>query len=81
MTKRTPVTVDPMKCPLCQQSNHCINLACGDAEKACWCNNPDITFPAALLKQVPAELKRKACICQSCAEAHQQQTDQEKQSP
>ncbi|WP_036566554.1 cysteine-rich CWC family protein [Oceanospirillum beijerinckii] len=67
----TPVA--PLVCPICQQNNDCLNLACGDTDKACWCNHPDITFPQDLLDQVPAELKRKACICRNCVEAYQQQ--------
>ena len=62
-------TVDPLLCPLCQQKNHCGNLGAVDAEKACWCNNPDIQFPTALLKKVPQDKKGKACICKSCAQA------------
>lgn len=66
------VNIDPLICPLCQQSNACVNLGSADIDKSCWCNNPDITFPQGLLDQVPRELKRKACICQNCAEAYQQ---------
>ncbi|MGB3665482.1 MAG: cysteine-rich CWC family protein [Bermanella sp.] len=59
-------TVDPLLCPLCQQKNHCGNLAAGDTEKTCWCKSLDIQFPAELLEKVPEDKKGKACICQLC---------------
>ena len=62
-------TADPLLCPLCQQHNHCVNLGAADTEKTCWCNDPAISFPQALLDQVPNDKKRKACICKTCAQA------------
>lgn len=42
----------------------------GGSENKCWCSDDSISFPAELIAQVPGHLKRKACICQSCAEQH-----------
>lgn len=67
-------TVDSFLCPLCQQKNHCGNLGAVDTEKACWCNNPDIQFPTALLEKVPEDKKGKACICKRCAKAFSNET-------
>ncbi|WP_010324746.1 cysteine-rich CWC family protein [Marinobacterium stanieri] len=65
--------VDPLKCPLCGQGNACLNLGAEDVSRTCWCNDPDIRFPAELLAQIPPEQRRKACICRACALAYQQQ--------
>lgn len=59
--------VDPLICPLCQQKNLCANLGAKDINKTCWCHNTDITFPEALLDQIPSSHRGKACICESCA--------------
>ncbi len=59
--------IDPLVCPLCRQENSCVNLSSQDVEKTCWCNDPAIAFPEALLSQIPDELRRKACVCRSCA--------------
>ncbi|MGK0443485.1 MAG: hypothetical protein ACJA1U_000410 [Bermanella sp.] len=67
--------VDPLLCPLCEQQNHCGNLGAGESEKTCWCNNPDIQFPKALLDQVSVDKKGKACVCQQCARAFSQTDD------
>jgi hypothetical protein len=55
---------DPGKCPLCGAANHC-QLCTADAYKGpCWCAR--VQIPDELLAQVPAELKNRACICQTC---------------
>lgn len=66
--------VDPLLCPLCQQKNQCVNLGVADTEKICWCNDPNIQFPKALLDQVPNEKKGRACICKQCALAFEKNT-------
>ena len=58
-------------CPLCQQNNACGNLAIADNSQSCWCNNPSIRLPKALLETVPEALRGKACICQTCALSYQ----------
>ncbi|MCE2570366.1 cysteine-rich CWC family protein [Motilimonas eburnea] len=63
---------DPLVCPLCGQANACVNLAEKDVAKSCWCNDPNIRFPQELLGQIPAEKRRKACVCRACALAFQQ---------
>ena len=59
--------IDPLSCPLCGQPNLCLNLGVEDVTKSCWCNDPSITFPEELLSQIPAEKRRKACVCKRCA--------------
>ncbi|MBR9829438.1 MAG: cysteine-rich CWC family protein [Oceanospirillales bacterium] len=60
-------TIDPLVCPLCRQENACVNLSSQDVDQSCWCNDPSIQFPEALLAQIPDALRRKACVCRSCA--------------
>ncbi len=57
---------DPLVCPLCGQANGCLNLGAQDVNRTCWCNDPAIVFPEALLASIPAQLRGKACICKSC---------------
>lgn len=65
------ITPDPLACPLCGQANACVNLGDKDVIKSCWCNDPSIKFPEELLSQIPAEKRRKACICKACALKYQ----------
>jgi hypothetical protein len=39
------------------------------SQAPCWCTLEK--FSAELLKQVPPEAQRKACICQACVQASQ----------
>lgn len=72
--KIVKVTPDPLLCPLCGKPNSCINLGAQDIEKTCWCNDPTIKFPEALLSKIPPELRGKACVCKTCVlNFHQQQ--------
>ena len=57
--------VSPSVCPLCGESNACA-MAAGDSEP-CWC--AEETFPEELLARVPAEQRKKNCICRRCLEA------------
>lgn len=68
MTK-TKSDIHQQLCPLCQQKNQCANIDASDENKTCWCHDPDIQFPKALLDQVPKQIKGKACICQQCAKS------------
>lgn len=61
--------IDETKCPLCGNENRCLNVQDGRPENNCWCNNDNINFPPNLINRVPVSLKRKACICQSCAKS------------
>jgi hypothetical protein len=54
-------------CPLCGGANACAVAATGDFNTPCWCRG--VTFTAELLASVPDEMKGRACICRSCAEA------------
>ncbi|MEW6982447.1 cysteine-rich CWC family protein [Colwelliaceae bacterium 6471] len=67
----TNTVIDPYTCPLCKQQNECLNLSTADVDKACWCNDPTIKFPAELLQKVAEEAQGKACICKACALAYQ----------
>ncbi|MFO6423443.1 cysteine-rich CWC family protein [Motilimonas sp. KMU-193] len=61
---------DPLLCPLCGQTNRCVNLAEIDVAKSCWCNDPTIRFPQELLAQIPADKRRQACVCRACVLAY-----------
>ena len=65
--KINAIQPNPLVCPLCGQANGCLNLGAQDVNRACWCNDPAIKFPQALLAQIPPQLRGKACICKSCA--------------
>ncbi|EGR4411247.1 hypothetical protein DDN06_17615 [Vibrio cholerae] len=58
---------DPLSCPLCGETNSCVNQGDKDVAKLCWCNDPTITFPEELLSQIPSNRRGKACVCKSCA--------------
>lgn len=71
-------TVDPAVCPLCGGPNGCamapspgepagtpVSACSGDAQ-ACWC--ADVHFEPSLLARIPAEARRRACVCRACAE-------------
>ena len=57
---------DTACCPLCGQPNRCV-MAAGQDKEPCWCSEAE--FPQALLDQVPAEAREKACICKACVDA------------
>ena len=57
----------PELCPLCNKDNACLNLSDEASTKTCWCMNPKIQFPEALLTNIPDSQKGKACIRQACA--------------
>ena len=62
-------TIDPILCPICQQPNVCAMekaKATGTKPERCWCM--DAVFTPAVMDQVPAAAKGKACICAKCAE-------------
>ncbi|MDC0610392.1 cysteine-rich CWC family protein [Vibrio sp.] len=65
------VAPDPLICPICGKANHCVNLGAADVEKTCWCNDPNITFPEALLSKIPPDKRHKACVCKACALEYQ----------
>ena len=65
MNERKPQAVERSFCPLCGNPNQCA-LAAGDLSQPCWCTG--VTFPAAVLGQVPEVQQRVTCICRRCAE-------------
>ena len=67
-------TIDPCRCPLCGQANHCAmeDKANAQPQTPCWCTREQ--FSAALLRQIPDAAKGKACICQACVQKAAQAT-------
>jgi hypothetical protein len=59
--------MDAGRCPLCGQPNDCQLCADAACKGPCWC--AQLVFPEALLAQVPAELRDRACICRACMES------------
>lgn len=59
-----PVRTDPLRCPLCGQSNQCA-ITAGLAPESCWCMTTDIA-PAALAA-IPEAQRRQSCLCPRCA--------------
>ncbi|MEG3001963.1 MAG: cysteine-rich CWC family protein [Comamonas sp.] len=59
-----PVPVDPLRCPLCGQSNQCA-ITAGLAPESCWCMTADVA-PAALAA-IPEAQRRQSCLCPGCA--------------
>lgn len=55
---------DPLRCPLCGQSNQCA-ITAGLPPETCWCMTGTIS-PAAL-EAIPDALRRQACLCPRCA--------------
>jgi hypothetical protein len=58
---------DAGRCPLCGQPNGCQLCTVADYKGSCWCAKVEIS--EALLAQVPAELRNRACICRACIES------------
>jgi hypothetical protein len=59
--------LDARKCPLCGQPNDCQLGTTAAWKGPCWCAKLDM--PEALLAQVPAGLRHRACICRVCVDA------------
>ncbi|HLR72669.1 MAG TPA: cysteine-rich CWC family protein [Pseudogracilibacillus sp.] len=51
-----------MKCPICGEKNDCGLHDSND----CWCFQTKV--PSTLLKQIPSDQRRKACVCSKCVE-------------
>lgn len=60
----TEQTNQANRCPLCGIDNNCGNLV--DAAD-CWCFHT--VFPKEIFDRIPAEKRRKACICKSCVDS------------
>ena len=65
-------------CPLCGAANDCAVAASGNFNTPCWCR--DVVFTAELLGTVPEEMKGRACICRSCAEAARREIKEDQRS-
>ncbi|MBB3113671.1 hypothetical protein FHS18_005784 [Paenibacillus phyllosphaerae] len=55
-----------MNCPLCGKDSNCGYNQADPASTRCWCFHA--SFPPEIFEQIPAELRKKACICQTCLE-------------
>lgn len=63
----TTLQDEAAKCPLCGGPNDC-QLCTASAYKGhCWCFNVEI--PQSLLDSLPAEVRRKSCLCRKCIES------------
>jgi hypothetical protein len=59
-------TLDPSRCPLCGQRNHCRQASPDTSDAACWCFAARIDPQA--LRRVPPEQLDRACLCPRCAQ-------------
>ncbi|MDM5276103.1 cysteine-rich CWC family protein [Paenibacillus silvae] len=59
--------VNELACPLCGESNGC-SYAAGKPHSECWCNHA--SFPEGVFERIPAEKRRKSCICQRCLDTY-----------
>lgn len=63
--------INPKVCPFCKKENLC---EAHIQNNNCWCNS--IAVPKDLRALIPQELQMKACICQNCILAFEE--DKEK---
>ena len=66
--------IDEKVCPLCGIKNNCM----AHSDQSCWCAT--IKVPVEMLDLVPADRKRKACICKTCVEAFKKDPEAYKKS-
>lgn len=52
-------------CPLCGGQNRCAPAVTGKLGAQCWCTH--LEFDQAALALVPAELRNRHCLCETCA--------------
>src|SRR5262245_49501610 len=64
MTHPATKTFDAARCPLCGQVNDCQLCTTSAYKGPCWCTK--VQIPEALISQVPADQRSKACICREC---------------
>ena len=54
-------------CPICGKDNGC---QYGTLEESnCWCMHTKV--PENVLRRIPAEKRRTACVCQACVKRYQ----------
>ncbi|MGH7528365.1 MAG: cysteine-rich CWC family protein [Gemmatimonadales bacterium] len=56
-------SIDPSRCVLCGQENHCA-IAADPHAATCWCFTERV--PAELRIRIPDELRNRACVCRRC---------------
>ncbi|MFT4824867.1 MAG: hypothetical protein ACI9DH_000707 [Halioglobus sp.] len=61
---KTEVVFSDSICPLCSGENQCA-MSADNKIGECWCKSANIDAEA--LKNIPAQLQGKVCICQACA--------------
>lgn len=86
-TKALTTDINQSICPLCLQSNHCLQAevqsektntvnvnatASHKTEHLCWCQKTDLVFSDDLLKSIPKVARNKSCICQHCLATQQE---------
>lgn len=61
---KTMSSSDPLRCPLCGQSNQCgqADPTCG--EQPCWCFSAEIA--AEVLQRIPQAARGRNCLCPDC---------------
>ena len=61
--------IDTSRCPLCGEINRCVMAGDEkDRDQPCWCREE--SFPEELLSKIPANMRKKACICHACVQAY-----------
>ncbi len=58
--------VEPLICPICNKPNACA-VSKGLSIEACWCLS--LSARGTISAAVKAQLRGKACVCQSCYES------------
>ncbi|MDD2708408.1 MAG: cysteine-rich CWC family protein [Verrucomicrobiae bacterium] len=59
-------SVDPSRCPICGQPNHCRLAKEEPGSAPCWCASQKIGD--AVLRHIPSFALRRVCVCRSCVE-------------
>jgi hypothetical protein len=59
-------------CPLCGEENKC--MAGAGEQGNCWCN--DQLFPNGIFDLLPAESRKKHCICIKCLNTYREENKQ-----
>jgi len=66
------ININPARCPICNQANHCAMLEPNQpSAEQCWCHSA--LFSSDILKQLNSSAINKACICQNCLQKWQTQ--------
>jgi hypothetical protein len=69
------MTIDPARCPLCGEANHCQTAA---GHPTCWCFEQPVA--AHVLARIPLEAQGVACVCKRCAGGTTDEHERRKQA-